>query len=53
MRAQPAVRAERASRASLNRIAEGSLRVLERINPSHALPDDQRMHIMRAFVGFH
>src|ERR1700693_2028948 len=26
---------------------------LKRINPRNALPDDQRMHVVCAFVGFH
>jgi hypothetical protein len=25
----------------------------ERVNPRHALADDQRVHVVRAFVGLH
>src|SRR5216684_4530974 len=27
--------------------------ILERVNPGHALPDDQRVHVVGAFVGLY
>jgi hypothetical protein len=35
------------------RIFAGIPRLLERVDPGNALPDDQRVHIVRAFVGLH
>ena len=32
---------------------QGEGRPLEGINPGHALPDDQRVDVMGALVGFH